>query len=76
MCEFVCVYVLPVPYETRIARGKELKHAGGHTKQDGLKTPLYVGHDPQVFLYHTKLQDRLDTPKPTHRSRQQEHGKI
>jgi len=33
-------------------------------------------YDPQVFLYRTKLQDRLDTPKPTYRNRQQEHGKI
>jgi len=40
------------------------------------KNPLYVGHDPQVFLHRIKLQNRLDTPKPTHRNRQQEHGKI
>ena len=66
----------PVPYETRVARGKEFKHAGSHTKQNGSKNPLYVGYDSQVFLYRTKLQDRLDTPKPTHRNRQQEHGKI
>ena len=37
---------------------------------------LHVGHDPQVLLYRIKLQDRLDTQEPTHRSRQQEHGKI
>ena len=41
-----------------------------------VQNPLYVGHDPQVFLYRIKLRDRLDTPKPTHRNRQQEHGKI
>jgi len=29
-----------------------------------------------VLLYRTKLQDRVDTPKPTQRNRQQEHGKI
>jgi len=34
-------------------------------------------HTNQFFvLYRTKLQDRLDTPKSTHRNRQQEHGKI
>jgi len=66
----------PVPYQTRVARGKELKHARGHMKQNGSKNPLYVGYDPQVFLYRTTLQDRLDTPKPTHRNCQQEHGKI
>ena len=66
----------PVPYETRVARGKEHKHARSHTKQNGSKDPLYVGYDPQVFLYRIKLQDRLDTPKPTHRNSQQEHGKI
>ena len=55
----------PVPYETRVARGKELKHAGSHTKQNGSKNPLYVGYDSQVFLYRTKLQDRLDTPRQT-----------
>jgi len=38
--------------------------------------PIYVGHDPQVFLYRIKLQDRLDTPTSTHRNRQPEHGKI
>ena len=48
------------------------EHARSHTSKD----PLYVGHDPQVFLYRIKLQDRLDTPKPTHRNHQQEHGKI
>ena len=40
----------PVPYETRVARGKEHKHAGSHTKQNGSKNPLYVGYDPQVFF--------------------------
>jgi len=29
-----------------------------------------------IFLHRTKLQDRLDTSKPTHRNRQQEHAKI
>jgi len=34
-------------------------------------------HTNQFFvLYRTKFQDRLDTPKSTHRNRQQEHGKI
>ena len=61
---------------TRVARGKELKHAGSHSKQNGSKDPLYVGYDPQVFFNCTKLQDRLDTSKPTHRNRQQENGKI
>ena len=66
----------PVPYETRVARGKEHKHARSHTKQNGSEDPLYVGYDPQVFLYCTKFEDRLDTLKPTHRNCQQEHGKI
>ena len=66
----------PVSYEIRVARGKELQHTGGHTKENGSKNPLYVGHDTQVLLHRTQLQDRLDTPKPTHRNRQQEHGKI
>ena len=33
---------------------------------DGPKNPLYVGHDPKVFLYCIELQDRLDTPNFTH----------
>ena len=66
----------PVPHETRVAWGKEPEHTGGHTKQNGSKPPLYVGYDPQVFLHRTQLQDRVDTPKPTHRNSQQEHGKI
>jgi len=45
----------PVPHKTRVSRGKEHKHARSHTKQNGSKNPLYVGYDPQVFLYCTKL---------------------
>jgi len=33
-------------------------------------------YDPQVLFHRTKLQDRMDTPIPTHRNYQQEHGKI
>jgi len=66
----------PVPYETGVARGKEHEHARSHTKQNGPKNSFYVGYDPQVFFYCIKLQDRFDTPNPTHRNRQQEHGKI
>ena len=41
-----------------------------------VKNPLCVGHDPQVLFNRTKLQDRMDTPNPTHRNHQQEHGKM
>ena len=56
----------PIPYETGVARGEEQKHARRHSEYNGPKNPLYVGHDPQVFLYYIELQDRLDTPNFTH----------
>jgi len=41
--------------------------------QETLSMSVY---DPQVLFHRTKLQDRMDTPIPTHRNYQQEHGKI
>jgi len=60
--------------QTGNTRSEEQKHKGSHPEQDSPKN--YVWYDPQVLFHCTQLQDRVDTPIPTHKNYQQKHGSI